>query len=109
MSLRADIRHRLDYLLVPDRLKRIDALKLKIEELERERAEVRQHIPLWDRIAFFSDTPDEAREGEIALKLEAAQELGEEGEDYRKRLTDKLKVLRAQRAKGEQLCEDLSQ
>ncbi len=75
MSLRADIRHRLDYLLVPDRLKRIDALKLKIEELEREREEVRQHIPLWDRIAFFSDTPDEVREDEIALKLEPSRKV----------------------------------
>jgi hypothetical protein len=73
MSLRADIRHRLDYLLIPDRLKRIDALKLKIEELERERSEVRQWIPLWDRVKFFSQVPDEAREGEITLKLEPSR------------------------------------
>ena len=48
------------------------------------------------------------KEAKITLKLEAANEFGEEGEAYRKRLTDKLKVVRAQRAKGKALCEELA-
>ncbi len=51
----------------------------------------------------------EKKEAKVGLKLAAAQALGEEGEEHRKRLSDKLRVLAAQRAKGIQRCSELEE
>lgn len=44
-----------------------------IRELRHELKEVQQRIPTWDRIIFFSDTPDEALEDQLQQKLEAQE------------------------------------
>ncbi|MBI5367405.1 MAG: hypothetical protein HZA54_10250 [Planctomycetes bacterium] len=49
------------------------ALGRELDAFERERAELRGRIPLWDRVIFFSDTPDEARAKEVERELTAAR------------------------------------
>lgn len=68
--LQEGIKTRLKHLLTLDKVQRVESLVREIEELARERLEVDQRVPLWDRIVFFSDTPDEGRAGEIDLTLE---------------------------------------
>ncbi len=51
----------------------------------------------------------EKKEEKVKRKLAAAKDLGAEGEDLYKRLEDKLRVLRVQRAKGERLCRELEE
>ena len=48
------------------------------------------------------------KEIKIGSRLEAADALGDAGEALHKRLSDKLKVLRAQYAKGVRLREELA-
>ncbi len=47
----------------------LNHLERQVETLERERDELGQKIPLWDRIVFFSDTADESREREVKQQL----------------------------------------
>ncbi len=49
----------------------------------------------------------EAKEKKVSKKLQSAEDGGDAGKGERKRLRHKLKVLRAQRAKGIRLLEDL--
>ncbi|MGE0713069.1 MAG: hypothetical protein AB7N76_35170 [Planctomycetota bacterium] len=72
MSVRAGaaVRARLKHLLVAEKLRRIELVARELEELERERAEVDQRIPLWDRVLVFDVTPDEERVRGIDLALE---------------------------------------
>jgi len=50
---------------------RRDAATARIRGLQRELAEVRQRISLWDRVVFFSDTPDETRASELERQVSA--------------------------------------
>ncbi len=50
----------------------------------------------------------EKKEEKVLQKLAAAKKLGDEGADLRKRLSDKLRVLRAQRSKGVRRCSELA-
>jgi hypothetical protein len=70
MSLAGAIRARLAHLLVEDKLQRIEQVAQRVVELERERAEVLQHVPLWDRVIVFESTEDEARVHVLDLALE---------------------------------------
>ncbi len=45
------------------------AQQARLERLQRERHEVSQAISMWDRIVFFSRTPDEARARELKKSL----------------------------------------
>ena len=66
----AAIRARLRHLLLEEKLLRIESVAAEVEQLTRERAEVDQKIPLWDRVLVFDDTPNEARAHAIDLALE---------------------------------------
>lgn len=60
----------------------------EIRQMERELEELKQSIPLKDRIIFFSDTPDEAREKTTKERLAAKRrELAEHTEKTRRFLT----------------------
>lgn len=48
-----------------------DAIAAELAQLEREHDEVRQRIPLWDRVLFFHDTHDEAHADRLAARIEA--------------------------------------
>lgn len=49
----------------------------------------------------------ESKEAKVSQRLADAQELGPAGEGLRQRLSDKLRVLRAQRMKGLERCAEL--
>lgn len=64
-ALIENLNARIDALLLRDRQRQLEALELDVVRLERELAELRQRIPFWDRVVFFSDTADEARAKEL--------------------------------------------
>ncbi|MCP5023559.1 MAG: hypothetical protein GY930_17545 [bacterium] len=51
----------------------------------------------------------ELKEAKVSQRLADAQELGPDGEKLRQRLSDKLRVLRAQRMKGLERCAELEE
>ena len=46
------------------------AIAAELAQLERELDEVRQRIPLWDRVLFFHDTKDEALASQLSDRIE---------------------------------------
>ncbi|MDF1664310.1 MAG: hypothetical protein P1V97_21265, partial [Planctomycetota bacterium] len=50
------------------------ARQKSIRDIRHELRELRGRIPTWDRIVFFSDTPDEAREAVLEQQLNDEQE-----------------------------------
>ena len=51
-------------------LQKRDALGRELASVKRQWSEVRQRIPLWDRVVFFHDTEDEALASTLAEQLE---------------------------------------
>lgn len=51
---------------------RATSVAADVARLERELEEVRRRIPLWDRMVFFLDSPDEQREAALERELKAA-------------------------------------
>ena len=51
----------------------LDALERRLAGLQDELDEVEQRIPLWDRLVWFSETPDEARVEELQREIAEVQ------------------------------------
>ncbi|MBN2497076.1 MAG: hypothetical protein JXR96_20960 [Deltaproteobacteria bacterium] len=69
MGVEQNICFALERLGFEQRCRRARELAGKAAGLEREIAEIDGQIPLWDRIVFFSDTPDEKRRKKIVAEL----------------------------------------
>ncbi len=69
-SMSAEIQAQLRALGVEDKLYRLGRAHAARRALQHQLDEVQQRIPLWDRVVFFSDTPDEREARRLKNELE---------------------------------------
>lgn len=73
-TLRERILARLGARGLSDIVRRLSGMRQERGRLERELDEVSQRITTWERLVFFSDTPDEARARELRREIRRLEE-----------------------------------